>query len=137
MRNGHISNIFQRVLVSGKLMTLWTDINSLNPVASERLGYPTQKPLVLLKRIIAASSDEGDLVLDPFCRCGTAIHAAQTLNRNWIGIDITHLAIALSICRRIVGKFSVCILCPFFKMGQNGHRNRNPRPKIGTVIEVR
>lgn len=61
----------------------------------ERLGYPTQKPLGLLERIIAASSNEGDVVLDPFCGCGTAVHAAQKLGRQWIGIDVTHLAISL------------------------------------------
>ena len=65
------------------------------PSAKERLGYPTQKPLALLERIIAASSDKGDLVLDPFCGCGTAVHAAQKLKRRWIGIDITHLAISV------------------------------------------
>ena len=74
---------------------LWTDINNINPVAAERLGYPTQKPEALLERIIQASSNEGDVVLDPFCGCGTAIAAAQKLNRQWIGIDITHLAITL------------------------------------------
>ena len=57
--------------------------------------YPTQKPLALLERIIAASSNEGDVVLDPFCGCGTAVHAAQKLGRQWIGIDVTHLAISL------------------------------------------
>jgi site-specific DNA-methyltransferase (adenine-specific) len=62
---------------------------------SERLGYETQKPLALLERIIKASSNEGDIVLDPFCGCGTAVVAAQELNRRWIGIDITHLAVAL------------------------------------------
>ncbi len=62
---------------------------------AEFLGYPTQKPLALLERIIKASSNEGDIVLDPFCGCGTAVHAAQKLNRRWIGIDITHLAISL------------------------------------------
>ena len=62
---------------------------------AEKLGYPTQKPVGLLERIIAASSNEGDVVLDPFCGCGTAVHAAQKLNRRWIGIDITHLAISL------------------------------------------
>ena len=67
----------------------------LNAAATERLGYPTQKPVALLERIIGASSNEGDLVLDPFCGCGTTIHAAQKLNRRWIGIDITHLAISL------------------------------------------
>jgi SAM-dependent methyltransferase len=57
--------------------------------------YPTQKPLALLERIITASSNEGDVVLDPFCGCGTAVHAAQKLSRAWIGIDITNLAISL------------------------------------------
>lgn len=73
----------------------WTDITPLHGVNHERLGYPTQKPLALLERIIAASSNEGDVVLDPFCGCGTAVHAAQKLGRQWIGIDITHLAISL------------------------------------------
>lgn len=73
----------------------WTDITPLHGSAQERLGYPTQKPLALLERIIAASSNEGDVVLDPFCGCGTAVHAAQKLGRQWIGIDITHLAITL------------------------------------------
>jgi adenine specific DNA methylase Mod len=67
----------------------------LNSAAQERLGYPTQKPLALMERIISASSNEGDVVLDPFCGCGTTVHAAQKLNRQWIGIDITHLAISL------------------------------------------
>lgn len=62
---------------------------------AESLGYPTQKPLALLERIIEASSNEGDVVLDPFCGCGTAVHAAQKLKRGWIGVDITHLAISL------------------------------------------
>lgn len=74
---------------------VWSDIDRLNQTAKERLGYPTQKPLALLERIIAASSSEGDIVLDPFCGCGTAIHAAQKLDRQWIGIDVTHLAISL------------------------------------------
>jgi len=64
-------------------------------MAQERLGYPTQKPEALLERILKASSNEGDLVLDPFCGCGTTINVAERLNRRWIGIDITHLAIAL------------------------------------------
>ena len=74
---------------------IWTDIEPLNSAAQERLGYPTQKPEALLDRIVKASSSEGDLVLDPFCGCGTAIAVAQRLNRRWIGIDITHLAIGL------------------------------------------
>jgi len=71
----------------------WADIKPVPK--NEYLGYPTQKPLALLERIIAASSNEGGLVLDPFCGCGTAVHAAQKLNRKWIGIDITCLAISL------------------------------------------
>lgn len=72
---------------------VWTDIPPLNSQAQERLGYPTQKPLALLERIIKLSSKPGDVVLDPFCGCGTAIEAAETLGRRWIGIDITALAI--------------------------------------------
>lgn len=71
----------------------WSDIKAMNPAAKERLGYETQKPLALLERIIKASSNEGDIVLDPFCGCGTALVAAHKLNRRWIGIDITYLAI--------------------------------------------
>jgi site-specific DNA-methyltransferase (adenine-specific) len=78
-----------------KLQNLWDDIPPLNSQAQERLGYPTQKPVALLERIIAASSNPGDLVLDPFCGCGTTVHAAQKLGRRWIGIDVTHLAISL------------------------------------------
>jgi len=72
-----------------------TDIYPMGSHARERLGYETQKPLTLLERIIQASSNEGDIVLDPFCGCGTAVVAAQKLNRKWIGIDVTHLAINL------------------------------------------
>lgn len=75
--------------------TIWDDIPFINSQAAERLGYPTQKPLALLERIVAASSNPGDLVLDPFCGCGTAVHAAQKLGRSWVGIDITPLAINL------------------------------------------
>jgi site-specific DNA-methyltransferase (adenine-specific) len=71
----------------------WTDIRSLNPQSSERIGYPTQKPISLLERIIQASSDEGDVVLDPFCGCGTTIHASEKLKRKWIGIDVSIHAI--------------------------------------------
>ena len=74
---------------------VWTDIESLRSWHNERLGYPTQKPLALLERIIAASSNEGDVVLDPFCGCGTAVAAAEKLKRRWLGIDVTHLAVAL------------------------------------------
>jgi len=77
------------------LQDIWSDIPFISPRAAERLGYPTQKPEALLERIILASSNKEDIVLDPFCGCGTAIAAAQKLGRRWIGIDITHLAIAL------------------------------------------
>lgn len=77
------------------LQDVWSDIRTMHNLSSERLGYPTQKPVALLERIIAASSKPGDVVLDPFCGCGTTIAAAQKLGRTWLGIDITHLAIAL------------------------------------------
>ena len=77
------------------LQDLWTDIGPIASQAKERLGYPTQKPQALLERIIQASSNEGDVVLDPFCGCGTAVAAAENLKRRWIGIDVTHLAVAL------------------------------------------
>jgi site-specific DNA-methyltransferase (adenine-specific) len=74
---------------------VWTDLPPIHASSQERLGYPTQKPEALLDRIIAASTNVGDVVLDPFCGCGTAIASAQKLGRRWIGIDITHLAISL------------------------------------------
>lgn len=77
------------------LSDVWTDIPPLNSQAQERLGYPTQKPVALLERILNASSNPGDVVLDPFCGCGTTVHAAQKLGRSWIGIDVTHLAVGL------------------------------------------
>lgn len=96
---------------------IWTDINAINPVAQERLGYPTQKPEALLERIIKASSNEGDTVLDPFCGCGTTIAVAQRLNRRWIGIDITHLAIHL-IRRRLRDAFGDEALKTFTVVGE-------------------
>ncbi|KXU30972.1 modification methylase EcaI [Sphingobium sp. 22B] len=75
------------------LSDMWDDISPVNSQAKERIGYPTQKPLALLERIIKASSNPGDLILDPFCGCGTAIHAAERQGRQWIGIDVTFLAI--------------------------------------------
>ncbi len=96
-RKGHESfPRFKRYLGPGMpVQDIITEIPPLNSQAQERLGYPTQKPQALLERIVQASSDEGDVVLDPFCGCGTTIHAAQKLRREWIGIDITHLAISL------------------------------------------
>jgi site-specific DNA-methyltransferase (adenine-specific) len=78
-----------------KIGDLWDDIPPIPASSAERLGYPTQKPLALLERIIQASSNPGDVVLDPFCGCGTTVAAAEKLGRRWIGIDITHLSIAL------------------------------------------
>ena len=94
--------------------TVWTDIPPIQAQAAERLGYPTQKPEALLERIIQASSNEGDTVLDPFCGCGTTVAVAQRLKRRWIGIDVTHLAITLIRHRlqttygeQVVGEYSV------------------------------
>lgn len=75
---------------------VWTDIPPVSAQSAERLGYPTQKPLALLERVISASSKKGDTVLDPFCGCGTTIVAAQRLNRHWIGIDIAKPAIDMT-----------------------------------------
>jgi hypothetical protein len=77
------------------LQDIWTDIPPVNAMADERLGYPTQKPLPLLKRIIESSSNKGDVVFDPFCGCGTTIYAAHETERAWIGCDIAILAIKL------------------------------------------
>jgi len=90
----------------GKHPEDWWEIQPIAPSAKDRLGYPTQKPNQLLERIIKASSKDGDTVLDPFCGCGTTIAVAQKLNRNWIGIDITHLAINI-IKLRLKGMFGI------------------------------
>ena len=95
---------------------VWTDVQSLRSWHQERLGYPTQKPEALLERIINASSNEGDVVLDPFCGCGTATVAAERLNRRWIGIDVTHLAITL-VRHRLHDSFGDA-LRPFEIVGQ-------------------
>ncbi|HLX61378.1 MAG TPA: site-specific DNA-methyltransferase [Planctomycetota bacterium] len=88
--------LFKRYLDEMPGVGLQNDWNDISPVSgNESLGYPTQKPLALLERVISASSNKGDMVLDPFCGCGTAVHAAHKLKRQWIGIDITHLAISL------------------------------------------
>lgn len=87
----------------------WTDINSIQATSAERLGYPTQKPEALLERIINASSNEGDTVLDAYCGCGTTISVAERLNRRWIGIDITYQSISL-ILRRLEGQYGKDVL---------------------------
>jgi len=81
------------------LTNLWNDIPPINSQASERLGYPTQKPEALLERIIKASSNKGDVILDAYCGCGTTIAVAERLERNWIGIDITYQSISLMLKR--------------------------------------
>lgn len=86
------------------VQSLWTDIAPLAGRMPERLDYPTQKPVALLERILGASSNPGDVVLDPFCGCGTTIHAAQKMDRRWLGIDVTHLAVGL-IQRRLKDAF--------------------------------
>jgi len=96
---------------------VWRDISAINSQAQERLGYPTQKPEALLERIINASSNEGETVLDPFCGCGTAISVAQRLNRNWIGIDITHLAIGL-IKSRLLDAFGRSVAKTYTVIGE-------------------
>ena len=113
-----------------QFQNIWTDIPPINSQAQERLGYPTQKPLALLERIIAASSNPGDLVLDPFCGCGTAVHAAQKLGRQWIGIDVTHLAIGL-IEKRLRDAFPGI---DFTDPGRAGRPRRRPRPRAARPV---
>jgi site-specific DNA-methyltransferase (adenine-specific) len=96
-------SVFARIIENDKLETkesdVWTDINILNSQSKERTGYPTQKPLALLHRIVKSSSNEGDLVFDPFCGCATTCVAAQQLGRKWIGIDIEKQAVSILIQR--------------------------------------
>jgi site-specific DNA-methyltransferase (adenine-specific) len=106
---------FADELKGAALPDVWADIPPIGAQAQERLGYPTQKPEALLERIIKASSNEGDLVLDPFCGCGTAIAVAERLKRRWIGIDITYLAINL-VQRRLRDAFRKD-LCPYDVLG--------------------
>lgn len=90
------------------LQDVWTDIDPINARATERLGYPTQKPVALLERIVSASTQSGDVVLDPFCGCGTTIDAAQRLGRQWIGIDVTYIAVDL-IDKRLQGLYGTSV----------------------------
>lgn len=105
LETGETSGIFKRSArldPAGKVPeTWWTRFSPVGRIASERLGYPTQKPVALLERIIKASSDEGGLVLDPFCGCGTTVDAANRLGRRWVGIDISPFAIDLVKRRRL------------------------------------
>jgi DNA modification methylase len=95
-KNGRIRRKLYLDELKGKpVQNLWDDIQMVSSQASERLGYPTQKPVALLERIIKTATDEGDIVFDPFCGCGTTLVAAQKLKRKWIGIDISHTACRL------------------------------------------
>ncbi|MEG3937152.1 DNA methyltransferase [Microcoleus sp. S36b_A3] len=91
------------------LQNIWDDIKPIQSQSAERLGYPTQKPLAMLERIIQVSSDEGDVVLDAYCGCGTTVCASQRLNRQWIGIDITYQSISL-ILKRLEDSFGKGVL---------------------------
>jgi hypothetical protein len=97
--------------------SLILDVRPLHNLAKERLHYPTQKPEALLERIVRASSNEGDLVLDPFCGCGTTVQVAQRLGRRWIGIDITHLAVGL-IRKRLADSFGEEVRDSFQVIGE-------------------
>lgn len=99
------------------LGTWWDDIQPVQAQAAERLGYPTQKPIALMKRIIESSSRPGDVVLDPFCGCGTTIDAAQEMGRQWVGIDITHLAVGL-IRHRLVDRHGSEIATSYRVIGE-------------------
>jgi DNA modification methylase len=96
---------------------VWDDIPPINSQAAERLGYPTQKPEALLERVIALSSNKDEVVLDPFCGCGTTVAAAQKLARRWIGIDITHLAIGL-IKHRLADTYGSSIASSYQVIGE-------------------
>jgi site-specific DNA-methyltransferase (adenine-specific) len=99
------------------ISNVWTDIDPINSQAQERLGYPTQKPEALLERILTTSSNEGDVVLDPFCGCGTTVSVAERLKRHWIGIDITHLAIGL-IKSRLADSYGDAIAATYEVIGE-------------------
>jgi site-specific DNA-methyltransferase (adenine-specific) len=111
------SNKVYRPHSKGKIPEDWWTIPVLNSQAKERLGYNTQKPEALLNRIISASSNEGDVILDAFCGCGTTVAVAQELNRKWIGIDITYNAVSL-IKKRLIDTFGNEITSQFEELGE-------------------
>lgn len=109
-KNGIPSYIRYLDSMPGQLaQDVWTDIGPISAKSAERLGYPTQKPLSLLERIIEASTNPGDVVLDPFCGCGTTVDAAQKLGRSWVGIDITYISIDL-IIKRLQATFGQSVM---------------------------
>ncbi len=105
LETGETSGIFKQATTldpAGKVPEdWWSKFSPVGRIERERLGYPTQKPLALVERIIKALSDEGDLVLDPFCGCGTTLHAAHSLGRRWVGVDVARFAVGL-VCNRLV-----------------------------------
>lgn len=109
-------HVIYRIKDDRTIDNVWR-IPCLQPAARERLDYPTQKPQALLERVIEASTNPGDVILDPFCGCGTAIEAAQQLNRNWIGMDITHLSVGL-IKYRLQGAFGDSISSTYDVVGE-------------------
>lgn len=108
---------FQDEMPGVPLQDVWTNIRPMHNLAQERLGYPTQKPEALLERIIRASSEQGEMVLDPFCGCGTAVAVAHRLGRRWIGIDITCLATGL-IKSRLADKFGSDVVSTYAVVGE-------------------
>ena len=109
-KNGIPSYIRYLDSMPGQLaQDIWNDIRPLSAKSAEKLGYPTQKPLRLLERIIETSTNPGDVVLDPFCGCGTTVDAAQKLGRQWVGIDITYLSVDL-IVKRLVHTFGASVM---------------------------
>jgi len=108
--NGRIQRRrFEDELQGKTVQSLWDDIDMISSQAAERLGYPTQKPEALLERIIQASTNPGDVVLDAYCGCGTTIAVAQKLGRSWIGMDITYQSISL-ILRRLEAQYGKAAL---------------------------
>lgn len=89
----------------------------INQTAQERLGYPTQKPEALLRRILEASASPGDVVLDPFCGCGTTISVAEQMGMTWVGIDVTHLAVGL-IKHRLLDQFGASVASTYTVIGE-------------------
>jgi site-specific DNA-methyltransferase (adenine-specific) len=116
-KNNNIDAVKELVKAGKKVEDWWIDIYPVDRVRKERLGYQTQKPETLLERIILASSNEGDVVLDAFCGCGTTVAVAQRLNRKWIGIDITYNAITV-IKKRLIDSYGEKITSEFIELGE-------------------
>ena len=116
------------------MLDAWTDIPTINNQAKERTGYPTQKPLALLDRVIEASSNPGDVVLDPFCGCATAAVSAERLQRQWVGIDVSTKAAELVVTRLQ----DILDEVPLYKTGDVVHRTDQPgRTDLGDLPHYR